>query len=250
LVAILPLSAQQFRIETALYHDNEQQPSSRNLTLFSDGVIYDFQLSDEVQSGPLEITIFDSRKRVFSVLDVQRQIQMHMDVAQLVKIVEGLRNDTAQNQDARFLVTADFSEEFNSIGNWVSLVSPEIEYRCTGQSPKDVAILPTYFEFLDYYTMLNATDPKRLPPFCRMRLNQTLEKYGWIPSEIQMIIRENSLFPQGLKATTKHTLIHHLSDLDRDRIAAAKNRWMTFEQVNLARYRGFFGDQPIRTEPD
>jgi len=35
--------AQQFKIESQIYVNGEEQPSSSNVTMFSDGLVFDFQ---------------------------------------------------------------------------------------------------------------------------------------------------------------------------------------------------------------
>ena len=50
LFAMTPLlSAQDFRIETELYVGDANKSSSRNVTVFSDSLVYDFLMSDTQQ---------------------------------------------------------------------------------------------------------------------------------------------------------------------------------------------------------
>ena len=108
-----------------------------------------------------------------------------------------------------------------------------------GKQPKDVTVLPIYLSFLDNFTQLIATDPHKIPPFPRLRLNESIRKLGWIPSEVHVSIAANSLTSQPINATSKHVMIPELSNKDRDRISQAKSYWMHYKSVDLATYRGF-----------
>ena len=99
-------------------------------------------------------------------------------------------------------------------------------------------MLPQYNQFADYFTRMKFSDPQAFPPFPRLRLNETLSKLGWIPTEVVIDIGENMLFKQGLKATSKHTLVPNLSDKDLATITRLKAQWLNFKLVSLDDYRG------------
>ena len=82
------------------------------------------------------------------------------------------------------------------------------------------------------------SDPQAFPPFPRLRLNETLSKLGWIPTEVFIDIGENMLFKNGLKATSKHTIVPNLSDKDLATVSQLKAQWLNFKAVSLDEYRG------------
>lgn len=229
---------QEFRIESQVYSADSKLPVSQNITLFSEGLVYDFQLSNDAKPIPLEIVIFDTRKRTIILLDTQRKTRLELPDLQLLKIVESVRRETAQDNRSSFLVEDSFEEDVDWSTNWVTLTSPQIEYRFRGSQPKDVSIIPQYNDFLDNFTMLIASDPTKIPPFARIKLNQSIKRLGWIPIEVQISVKENSLFREAFTAKSKHVVINHLSNEDRKRIKKAKQDWMQFETVDLAKYRG------------
>jgi hypothetical protein len=229
---------QEFRIESQVYDDHSKLPVSQNVTLFSQGLVFDFQMSNEAQPKPIEIVIFDSRQRVMVLLDPARQVRLELADLSLLRIADGVRRETAQDKRTSFLVENDFEEFADWSTGWVTLTSPQIVYRFKGEQPKDVSILPMYFKFLESFTRLVATDPTKIPPFPRMKLNQSIKRLGWIPSEVQITVNQNSLFREGFSAKSKHTLMTELSSKDRDRIALAKQQWQTFKLVKLNEYRG------------
>jgi hypothetical protein len=231
-------NGQEFRIESTVYTADSNLPVSQNTTLFSQGLVYDFQLSDDAQPKPLEIVIFDTRSRTIVLLDPIRKIRLEMPDLQLLKIVNGVRRETVQDKRSSFLVDDAFQEDIDWSTNWVTLTSPQIEYRFRGSQPKDVSVIAQYNDFLDNFTMLIASDPTKIPPFARMKLNQSITRLGWIPLEVQISVKQNSLFRQAFNATSKHVIIHQLSDEARTKIATAKQQWMQFKPVELREYRG------------
>jgi len=229
---------QEFRIESQVYDANSKLPVSQNVTLFSQGVVFDFRMSNDAQPKPLEIIVYNSRNRMLVLLDPTRQIRLELADLSLLRIVDGVRRETMQDKRTSFLVENDFEEIADWSTKWVTLNSPQIVYRFKGEQPKDVSILPLYFEFLENFTRLGATDPTKIPPFPRMKLNQSIKRLGWIPSEVQITVSQNSLFREGFTAKSKHTLITQLSSKDRERVDLAKQYWQTFKNVKLDEYRG------------
>lgn len=230
--------AQEFKIDTQVYVGNDKQPIGQHLTLFSDGMIFDFQMSNEAQPKPVEIVIFNSRDKSFNLLDMNRSIRLPLQQVQIVQMVDGLRQQTLQDESMRFLVEDKYVEDFDISSGWVALTSDFIDYRFKGEKPSDVTILPLYFEFIENYSRLNASDPKKLPPFARMRLNQSIRKFGLMPSRIDVTLKKNGLFKEQVTMRSEHTVNMNLSDKDKQRIKDAKSSWMTFKAVNLSKYRG------------
>jgi hypothetical protein len=132
----------------------------------------------------------------------------------------------------------------------VNLDGEVISYKFKGSRPNDTTILADLHQFLDNYTLLQATDPKNLPPFPRMRLNQTIKKYGWFPTEIQLHASKNNFFRTSFWITSKHTLVNELSENDKEQIQKAKSKWMSFERVNLSEYRGLRTTEVSKVEQD
>ena len=239
LFAMTPLlSAQDFRIETELYVGDANKSSSRNVTVFSDSLVYDFLMSDTAASQPIQITVFDRTEKKFILIDMQQKVRLELERTQLIKLLEGLRTETMQNESVRFMADIQFKEEFDVTSGVVEAKSDLIRYELKGNHPADSTILPAYHDFLDHYTMLGASAPQRFPPFARMKFNQVIKKYGWIPTEVTLTVGTNEVFQRAIKARTQHTLNMNLSDRDRERIQLAKRCWMSYKIVNMAEFRG------------
>ena len=232
------LCGQEFRIESQVYTSESTQPVSHNVTLFSEKLICDFRMTEEVDAKPQETVVYDPRQRLIVLLDPQRQVRVEIPDTQLLKLVDGLRRETLQNERAKFLINDTFEEDTDWSDGWVTLTSPSLTYRFKGEQPADVSIIPRYFDFLDNFTRLNASDPTKIPPFPRMRLNQTIKKLGWIPTEVQISIVPNGFFRQPLNANSKHVITSGLTTGDQELIAIAKRQWVQFPAVDLTEYRG------------
>ena len=230
--------AQEFRINSSLYSGEESLAVSQNVTLFSGGLVYDFQMSSDAQPRPLEIVIFDSRNKSLILLDTEKKIRMELLDLRVTKILEGVRRETIQDSRSSFLVEEVFDEDTDWSTNWVTLTSPSITYRVNGERPKNPAIIPLYMNFLNHFTRLKATNPNQIPPFPRMKLNQVIQLKGWIPTEVQMSVKQNSLFRKPFSAKSKHVLIEGLSSKDKELIATAKSHWLQFKSVEFNEYRG------------
>ncbi|MEM9943883.1 MAG: hypothetical protein AAF939_20145, partial [Planctomycetota bacterium] len=248
LAILLPLilfgvgRAQEFRIESQVYQQGNNLPVAENVTLFSDGNIYHFDLAnDNRQKGGevvSQITIYDASKKTMVVLDPARKVRLDLLDLRIMKILDGVRRDTQQDNRSSFLVTDKFEEDADWSTGWVRLSSPTITYQFQADTPKDITILPQYIKYIDLFTQLIASDPHKVPPFPRLRLNQTIKKLGRIPTEVHVTLRPNPLFPDGAKAHSKHTVFYQLSKKDKERVESAKNQWMTYQPVDLAEFHG------------
>lgn len=229
--------AQEFRINSEIYTENSNMSVAQNVTLFSNGLVYDFQLSNEANPSPMEIVVFNSQTRTLILLDTQRKMRMELQDLRLLKILDQMRTETQKDPRSKFLVEDTFSEDTDWSNGWVTLESPTITYRYKGEQPKDITNMPLYFEFLDQFTQLIASDPQKIPPFARIELNKSIKRKGWFPTEVQISVRKNRLFRKSFTAKSKHVMVNELSSKDREWIADAKRYWQTYEQVDLAMYR-------------
>lgn len=233
------LVAQEFRIDSQIYYGESTLPASQNVTLFEEKLVCDFLMSNEVDPKPIEVVIYDPHQHLLVLLDMQKKVRVEIPDLQVLKLLDGLRRETLQNEQTKFLINDTFDEQSDwSDGGWVMLTSPSISYRFKGNRPNNVALLPRYYDFLDSFTNMHATDPKKLPPFPRMKLNQSIKKIGWVPAEVQISITPNGFFREPMTATSKHVLTMGLTTKDRELVAAAKRDWLQFKFVELIEYRG------------
>ena len=226
----------EFRIVSQTFVADQKQPVTRNLTLFSDGRVYDFQYRDQDES-PSEIVILDTRLRRLILLDPARNVRLELADLQLLRILDIVRRSAEEDERTRFLVDTQYEEDVDPDRRQVTLKSEQIRYQFTGQMPENDNVLTAYFEFLDNFTRLQASDPSKLPPFPRIRLNQSIRRVGWIPQRVDMRVGPNAIFREPFEAHTEHQLEERLTPEDRQRMVTARQHWAQFKAVNLATYR-------------
>lgn len=238
------LMGQDFKIASSIYTADSHLPVSENLTLFGDNLIFDFSLSNDLNPQVIEVVIFDSAKKQFVLLDYSRQVKAEVSDLQVIKLIDGLTKETMQNESSAFLVKDEFEEELDEQANQITMTSPNIIYRATGRTPDNYAILPKYYEFLENFTKLTVTDPHKLPPFPRLKLNQALKRQNWLTTEVRVEIVANEFFREPWNAYSKHNLIMGLSSKDREMKQTAKNNWIHFRLVDLLEYRQINSGNP------
>ena len=227
-------NGQQFKIESQIYINGEDQPSSSNTTMFSDGLVFDFQTKG-TQSH--EVTILQPKQHQVILLDRLRRMKLVLDDVQLIKMADALRRETSQDKRSGFLVNERFEEMLSLDNGAATLKSPTVAYSLRGSRPTNFKVFPIYSNFIESFTRMQVSDPHAFSPFPRMKLNETIRKLGWIPSEVKVTFKSNPLMKEGLTATSKHTFIEGLSSADLAKIADLKTEWLNFEAVDLYEFR-------------
>ena len=226
----------EFKVLTRVYSHQSNQPISYNETIFSNDLVYDFQMSGD-QSSILETCIYQTRDKQFVLLDYQRKIKLQLDELQLIRIFAGMKSEIESQPELKSIFMDDFSEKFDADKSQITVANPYITYTAKGARPQSDLTLNRYLQFLDQFTMACATIPHALPPFARIRLNQQISKVGLVPERISLNIKPNRIRPNGLIASTTHELVDSLTPADRDRIRLAKLNWTSFRAVELAEFR-------------
>lgn len=225
LAAVLACGAawgEDFRIDSEVFAGEEKEPIAETLTIFSDGLVYDFILN-----GEKEITIFDPQRGRFSIIDVQRKLRTSVRTQDLMDYVFDLNQYAAKSDDKIFAFAAapqwtpqfeEFEENGQSFTR-ATLAGGPIEYRAVGKHPPKPDIAPAYRYFADWYARLNATRGN-LPPAARLDVNKALGERGLIPTRIDFTATSGR-FSKKLELHSQHLTNWALSGADRERIVAA-----------------------------
>ncbi len=228
----------EFKIDTKVYFGDSKESAIENKTIFSQGLIFDFPLAAG-NAFPDEVLVYDSNQKTISLLDLKRQLQLKLLDVQLKKMVEGVRQQMATDDRSRAMLEQTFEEKIDTEKSLLTLTGDQdMTYQLHGQKPESDRILSAYFEFLDVFTRVQITDPKKLPPFARLRLNESIRRVGWIPDRVDINVGENAFFPEPFKARTEHKLTLAVTERDRSEIALAKKSWAVLPEVSLTKYRG------------
>jgi hypothetical protein len=228
-----------FRIETQVYTGRQDKLVSENLTLFSDRIVYDFLFDQNDSTRTSEIVIYDLDKNRFVLLDVERELKLEIQQADLTQLLTSLKTSEPWRDQYPFLLEPAFDVKYDEPLQRLELTSKHISYSLKVEPPAKSLAYPAYGQFMDAYAQLNATDPQKLPPFARLELNRELKSRRLIPSEVEMTMDFPNEGSGSLRitATSKHSIIWQLSKSDRERIETANRFWTRYRQVGLAEYR-------------
>jgi hypothetical protein len=208
-----------FRIDTDIHFGNEKAPSIQSLTLFSEGVYYDFS------SDMTAITMIDPQRNRIILLDGKRNIQTTIEMSELAKYVESAKLQ-ADSPDLKLLLKASEQVTFDDQTSTCTVGIKQINYVATTQKPPESAIAQQYADFANWSARLNAVYPPQRPPYVRMRLNDELSDRGFLPKEIEI----KTTLASG-KPTTARCRLLALWLLSSDDQAAIKS-----VGVKLAKY--------------
>jgi hypothetical protein len=226
-------AAEEFRIETEVFAGKQKEPFAKNLTLFTDGLVYDFSLL-----GPEEITVLDPARGRFVLLDLKRQIRTTLTTKELLEITAAIKTH-APEMDGVFAFAANpqFETQFDTEKNMLTLRSAVLTYRAKALSPKFASAVSSYQQFADWYARLNAVRPGSLPPFARIELNKALAERGLIPEEVELTVAPtNRLVGRTVVIRSQHAVNWRLSNTDRKQIETAGSHMAEFQPVGFKEY--------------
>lgn len=226
--------ADEFRVETDIFVGNQEKPIAENVTLFTDGRVYDFPLT-----GPEEITVFDPSRGRFVLLDCRRKVKTTLTTQDLVEFTSALKAHATETDGVfAFAANPRFQQNHDSQTDWLTLSASLMTYRARGLTPNSKTVVSTYRKFADWYARLNATRPGSLPPFARLKLNEAIAKEGWIPEEVELTVTPKMrVVGRKLVMRSHHATVWHLSNKDRERIEKAGDQMHTFQAVGFQDYR-------------
>lgn len=232
-----PIFGLDFRVETDVFIGSEKDPAVENLTLFTEGKVYDFLLS-----GSREITIYDPARGQFRLLDTERKLQSSVSTQRLLELVEAMEGDIAKGNDPflRAIVKPAFEtkvEKFEESGESrvrITMTSKEIIYKVVGRSPEHAEAVHAYRQFGDFFSRFNFARPGSLSPGARLELNKVLAEQGLVPIEIERIVVAPG---HKLEVRSRHLINWILSNRDLAKITTAGNHLAEFKVIDFDEHR-------------
>lgn len=259
LACTLPLSVAgeelTMRVETELFADGGEKPVARSLTLFVDGVAWDFldlPRSSAPQGGDraadaatdmqlAEIVLHDPARDRVIVVDPVRHVKTQVEAIQLERLSISLAT-WARGADDRLVRWAggpDFVEGLTEKDESLELVGPRVRYAVAYAEAPTAAAAGTYRRFADTALLLKALlHPGGIPPFPRLALNRRLEAAKAIPAEVTLEI-DPRLTPLPGRTNRLRSLHHphpRLLAADLKRIEDAEAQVAAAEAVTLAAF--------------
>jgi hypothetical protein len=233
----IPMSGQDFRVDTELFDGEEKAPFLETLTIFASGIVYDFRWTE-----PKEVTVFDPLHGKFTLLDETRRVKATIMTQELLDFTIALEKQAVQQKGLySFCAAPEFQTSETPIQEngqefvELRLSAKPITYVAKGQKAQHAEAARAYRQFTDWCARLNATRPGNLPPAARLVLNQNLAEKELLPLEITRTI------PLGTKSSvvrSKHLVNWKLSGEDEKRIERAGDWMAKFEAVSYDKYRG------------
>ena len=220
LAAARPVAADNFRVENAVFAENQQQPESRTITIFAGGLVYDFL------DQPPEAIVLDQAAGRFTLLDLQRRVRTVLSTEEVAAFSEKLKQRAAQYKDdalLTFMAEPAFQEQFDSKTNRLTLASPEITYQLQLTPFGNGSAALQYRDFSDWYIRLNVLlNPGSRPPQARMALNEAVARHRAVAREVQLTIASKTgagSKPSTMRST--HAFAAQLTAADQERVKKA-----------------------------
>jgi hypothetical protein len=234
------------RVETELFCDGGDEPVARSLTLFDDGVAWDFlelpaSDGEKADMQLVEIVLHDPARERVVVIDPVRRMKTEIPLIRLERMSVSLAKWARSSDDrlVRWAGGPDFTGNFEEDEETLALSGPRVRYSvrlATAESPEAAG---TYRQFADTAILLKALlHPGGIPPFPRLALNRRLEAAAAIPAEVTLEIDPRLAMVAGGAARLRSVHKSHprLLAADRRLIADAQAHVAGADAVDLAAF--------------
>lgn len=228
----------EMRIESEVFADGGATPIATSLTLFRDGLAWDF-LDGPKADG--EIVLHDPARERVVVIDPRRNVKTEVDALRLERLSVSLAA-WARRSDDRVVQWAggpDFDIETGADAGTLRLSGPRVRYEVVIDDDFSPEAAETYRRFADTAVLLKALlHPGGLPPFPRLALNKRVSADGGIPGSVTLEIDAKAPM-LGLRShalRSVHKVHPRLLASDGERIEDAEARVALAEAVDLAAY--------------
>lgn len=241
-IGAIPLqsSAEDFRVDTEIFLGSHKTPEISVLTIFHSGNVYDFQLTE-----PQEITVFEPRRGVLTLLNVKDKKKASVTTAELLNAALNMQAAAAGAGNPVFAAAAqpvfettsvDFKEN-NSNFTKLTFAGKPIQYTVTGQVARHPAAANDYRYFSDWSARLSSLRPGNLPAGARLEVNDAIAKKGLLPKEVQRVIQE-SRFGKKIEVRSEHLVVWTLSQEDLKKIDIVGDHLTQFPLVSFEEFCG------------
>lgn len=226
-VAAAKAAATAFRVDTDVYAEGTKEPVKQTLTLFSEGVYYDFAI-DQTQA----VTVIDPLHGRIILLSPQGQKKTTLKTSELLTYLTQARQQVASTELATMLAAAA-QVNFDPQQNKLRVGDETLYYEATLQRPKDASMAAQYAEFADWSARLNAILPPKFPPYLRLELNKQIAERELLPEAIYRVSTHNKH-----TSTLRAQLIANgrLSTEDTDKLSKVGALLQTCKEVPIEEF--------------
>lgn len=235
------------RVESELFADGGSEPVARSLTVFRDGLAWDFLEVSPTASAPdtaaavREIVLHDPARERAVVIDPARHLRTEIGFIRLERLSVSLANwaRTADDRLVRWAGGPDFGGCFTETEEGLELVGPRVRYAVAHVPAPSAEAAAAYRRFADTALLLKALlHPGGIPPFPRLAVNRRLEAAAALPAEVTLEIdtRPTPLAGRPERMRCVHRIHPRLLGGDIDRVQDAEAHMAASEAVDLATF--------------
>lgn len=171
----------EFVVTTKIFRAGHGQPNSIHKNIFSGGVIHSVSPTE-----PRFWTLFDLTASQVVLLDRQTKTRCSVAMTALSRLAA---QANAEVVDPKRRERLGMDAVVRATGpNEFQLTYPGVQYDVRAAAPADPALAIANAQLVDWACRLNLARPRGLPPFGRMRLNETLSSLGMIGIETNLHI--------------------------------------------------------------
>jgi len=241
-------------VESEVFVNKADQPVARSLTLFRDGVAWDFLEPPATEQGDArgtkasdatavtgEIVLHDPARERIVLVDPARNIKTQIDSIRLERLSVSLAAWARKSDDrlVRWAGGPDFGEGMTESHERIELVGPRVRYAIEFTAPPTTEAASIYRRFADTAILLKAlVRPGGLPPFPRLAINRRVAAAGGIPTDVSLEIDSRAAMVTGRAETLRcvHKFHPRLLATDVSRIEEAESRVAVAVPVELAEF--------------
>lgn len=235
------------RVESEVFADDEQEPIAKSLTLFRNGLAWDFlerpvtaDTEDDAATSD-EIVLHDPARERVVVVDPDRNLKTQIDAIRLERLSVSLASWARKADDrlVRWAGGPDFGDGIKEQKSQLELVGPRVRYAVEFTAAPSPEAAREYRRFADTAMLLKALlHPGGIPPFPRLAINRRVSAADGIPTAVTLEIDSRVAMvggrPQVLRSV--HKVHPRLLAGDLQRIEDAEARIAVAESVDLAAF--------------
>ena len=242
------------RVESEVFVDGAEKPVATSLTLFRDGLAWDF-LQRSGGEGPAEVTeivLHDPARERIVVVDPRRNVKTQIDSIRLERLSVSLAAWARKSGD-RLICWAggpDFGDGIQEGDSTLDLVGPRVRYTVDYASAPSPEVAERYRRFADTAILLKALlHPGGIPPFPRLAINRRVATASAIPSRVRLEVDSKAALVGGRSQVLRsvHRVHPRLLTGDFERLDEAEAQIALAEPVDLASYMEPATPAPLRS---
>ena len=228
------------RVESEIFADRGPEPVARSLTIFRDGLAWDF-LDGPEPGEAVEIVLHDPARERVVVIDPHRNVKTEIDSLRLERLSVSLAAWARRSDDklVRWAGGPTFDEGCRKEDGSLELSGPRARYLVEFAAEPMPEAAETYRQFADTALLLKALlHPGGIPPFPRLAINKQIAAAGAIPETVTLEIDTRGALLGGRSQVLRsvHKVHPRLLASDLQRVEDAEARVTVAVAVDVATY--------------